>query len=222
MNKTKTVNRKILGDLPEAFVKLFDEVAARTMPAFCRKDDFEPYLAFTIKRTYYHDGGTTHFDGVEAESVIYTTSDGDVFPDRPIDYVNWSIGGPETHTVITPSPSSLCDEDGVLSVSNEFYTCFIEVANACDVEKLKGGRGRVSCKGREGDIQLCLLDRAKNALMMRLLLPGEFALASPTLIGLYPHPIEKLGVKVDRMETIVKEAVATELKKALSETIESL
>ena len=220
MNKTKTVNRKILGNLPEALVKLFDEVAARTMPAFCHKDDFEPYLAFTVKRTYYHDGGITHFDDIEAESVIYTTSDGDVFPDRPIDYVDWSIGGPETHTVITPSPSSPCDEDGVLSVSNEFYSCFIEAANACDVEKLKGGR--VSCKDREGDIQLCLLDRAKNALTMRLLLPGEFALASPTLAGLYPHPIEKLGAEVNRMETIVKEAVATELKKALSETIKSL
>jgi len=190
------VHKKVLGEIDPKLIKLLDGIAAQTFPAFCHHEKSKPLVAFSIKKTAATGDG--FFDAYNSSSIVYTTNPA-FFPDKPINYLDWFIGGIEDHTHIAPRPSFAGDS---MIIPNKFFTLFIECADVSLFDRTDNGLyARKKEAGKEPTpYEYCLHDRVKLCLVNDLLLSDDYTLATATLSGLHPRALVKLGRDVANLQ----------------------
>ena len=175
-------HRKELGNLDPKLVEIFDEVARQTMPAFSINTELRPMLAFTVKKTAYHDDkarGYGFFDEVYGDSIFYST-DRAIIPSKPINYLDQNLKGTVLNIVIARAPAF---DSKTTTFKGEFYHLFIECVETTGLKKLKGGKyGYKMKRAKESErYEALFLDRVKDALKAKILQSSDYVIAEAGL-----------------------------------------
>ncbi|MBR5670088.1 hypothetical protein IKX12_03375 [Candidatus Saccharibacteria bacterium] len=175
-----TLYREQLGDIDPKLVEIFDGVARQVIPSFSVGWDFQPMLAFTVKKTSLHKekgrlGWTDDFDG---SSIVYAPNHS-IIPGKSIDYLDWSLGGKQMNFLIARAPVFNCET----RVAGNYYTLFVECVETTTLEKLKDDRyGSKNTRDEKvKSYEKGLLDRTKEILKMKLLQSNDYVIAETTL-----------------------------------------
>ena len=172
-----TFHRKELGALDPKLVEIFDEVARQTMPAFSINTELRPMLAFTVKRTSYHDKerGYGFFDEIYGDSIFYATNRA-IIPSKPINYLDQNLKGTKMHIAIARTPAL---DSKTSTFKGEFYSLFVECVEITTLKKLKGGKYGYKKTRTElsKQYEAFFLDRVKDVLKIKLLQSSDYAIA---------------------------------------------
>ena len=172
-----TIHRKELGVIDPKLIEIFDDVARQTMPAFCINSELRPMLAFTVKKTSYHDRDQDYgfFDEVYGDSIFYATNRA-IIPSKPINYLDQSLKGTKMHVFIARTPAL---DSKTSTFKGAFYTLFVECVETTTLKKLKGGEyGYKKTRTKLSEqYEAVFLDRVKDVLKMKLLQSSDYAIA---------------------------------------------